>query len=586
MSFNKYYQDELLFLRDMGREFARAYPAAAPFLADRGSDPDVERLLEGFAFLTGRVRQKLDDEFPELIHALMNLLWPHYLRPIPSMSIIEFTPIPGAVRDRQPVPRGTEIASLPVEGIPCRFRTAFDLDLYPFTMEEALLQTVPDGRSALRLRFKMSPGAILSQVQVESLRFFLHGDPAYTLYLWLRRHVAEVRVRAVVQGKPAREVSLPSSRIEAGGFSENEALLPYPKGAFDGYRYLQEYFTFAEKFLFIGLTGLGPVARVMKGEAFEIDFIFSRPPIASFHITRENVRLYCAPVVNLFPMESDPVRINHERVEYPLRPAGSNPIQHEIYSIDRATGWLRGSAQEQEYPAFFSFQHHLGPTGRRLTYYQARLRNAVVGDGTDTYVSFVNGEQTTVVPPTETVVFNLTCTNRALPGKLRVGDIQVPTDRSPEFARFRNITKISPAIRPPLGGDLYWRLISHLSLNYTSLSSLEALRGILELYNFQSLYDRQAGRANERRLEGITGLESRGEDFLFRGTPVRGIVTSLAMKEDHFAGEGDLFLFATVLNEFLALYVSLNSFSRLTVKGIQQGEVYAWPPKIGRQAVL
>ncbi|TAK06641.1 MAG: type VI secretion system baseplate subunit TssF [Candidatus Manganitrophaceae bacterium] len=586
MPFNKYYQDELTFLREMGREFARAYPAAAPFLADRGSDPDVERLLEGFAFLTGRIRQKLDDEFPELVHALMSLLWPHYLRPIPSMSIVEFTPITGAVRERQPVPRGTEVASLPVEGIPCRFRTAFDLDLYPFAMEEALVQTLPDGRSALRLRFKMGQGAILSQIRLETLRLFLHGDPAYPLYLWLCRHVSEVRVRALVQGKPSQESSLPSDRIEAGGFSEEEAILPYPKGAFDGYRYLQEYFTFPEKFLFVALTGLHPVTRTMKGEGFEIDFVFSEPPAASLHVTRENIRLFCTPVVNLLPMESDPIRVNHQRVEYPIRPAGANPIQHEIYSVDRAVGWVRGTAAEQEYPPFVSFQHHLGPTGRRATYYQPRLRGAVVGDGTDTYVSFVNGEQATVVPPTETIVFSLTCTNRALPGKLRVGDIQTPTDRSPEFARFRNITKVTPAIRPPVGGDLYWRLISHLSLNYTSLSSIEALRGILELYNFPSLYDRQAGRANERRLEGIVGMESRGADLLFRGAPVRGIVTSLSMKEDHFAGEGDLFLFATILNEFLSLYVSVNAFSRLTVRGVQQGEVYSWPPRIGRQAAL
>ncbi|MDC4206316.1 MAG: type VI secretion system baseplate subunit TssF [Candidatus Manganitrophus sp.] len=452
MAFNKYYQDELTFLREMGREFARAYPAAAPFLADRGSDPDVERLLEGFAFLTGRIRQKLDDEFPELIHALMSLMWPHYLRPIPSMSIVEFTPITGAVRERQPVPRGTEVASLPVEGIPCRFRTAFDLDLYPFSMEEALVQTLPDGRSALRLRFKLSPGTTLSQVRLETLRFFLHGDPAYTLYLWLCRYVSEVRVRAIVQGKPSQESTLPPGRIEAGGFSEEEALLPYPKGAFDGYRYLQEYFTFPEKFLFTTLTGLLPVTKTMKGEAFEIDFVFSQPPAASLHITRENVRLFCTPVVNLFQMESDPIRINHQRVEYPIRPAGASPIQYETYSVDRSVGWVRGTAEEQEYPPFVSFQHHLGPAGRRLTYYQTRLRGAVVGDGTDTSVSFVNGEQTTVVPPTETVVFHLTCTNRALPGKLRVGDIQVPTDRSPEFARFRNITKVTPAIRPPVGG--------------------------------------------------------------------------------------------------------------------------------------
>ncbi|MBI3609838.1 MAG: type VI secretion system baseplate subunit TssF [Nitrospirae bacterium] len=585
-SFNKYYQDELSFLREMGREFAQAYPAAAPFLADRGSDPDVERLLEGFAFLTGRIRQKLDDEFPELVHAMMSLLWPHYLRPIPSMSMIEFIPIAGAVRERQRIERGLELASAPVEGVRCRFRTSAEVDLYPFTLEEAALLTLPDGRTALRLRFKMNPGSRLSEIHIESLRLHLFGEPAYSLYLWLCRRVAEVRFRDIVQGKAAQDRIFPPGQIEATGFSPEEALFPYPKNAFDGYRLLQEYFTFPEKFLFVSLTGLAPVARSAKGEDFEIDFVFSRPPAASLRVSREHIRLYCTPAVNLFPMESDPIRVTHERVEYPIRPSGSNSVCYEVYSVERAVGWVRGTAAEEEYPPFFSFKHHLGLSGRKVTYYQTRLRSAVVGDGTDLYASFLNGEQTTVVPPTETVVFQLICTNRNLAGKLRVGDIAIPTDRSPEFARFQNITKVTPSIRLPMGGDLYWRLISHLSLNYTSLSDIEAFRRILELYNYPSFYDRQAGRANERRLEGITDLQSRGEDFHFRGAPVRGTATMLSMKEDHFLGEGDMFLFASVLNEFLSLYVTLNSFSRLTVRGVQEGEIYSWPPKIGRQAIL
>jgi len=208
-----------------------------------------------------------------------------------------------------------------------------------------------------------------------------------------------------------------------------------------------------------------------------------------------------------------------------------------------------------------------------------------VGEGVDLYASFVNGEQMSVVPPTETVVFDLTCTNRGLAGKLRVGDISIPTDQSPEFVRFHNISRVTPSVRPPIGGDLYWRLISHLSLNYTSLETVEALRGILELYNYPALYDRQAGRANERRLEGIAGLEAVREDILFHGTPMRGRSITLSMKEDHFAGEGDLFLFASVLNEFFSLYASINSFSRLTVRGTREGEIYQWPPQSGRQAI-
>src|SRR5262249_27702251 len=148
------------------------------------------------------------------------------------------------------------------------------------------------------------------------------------------------------------------------------------------------------------------------------------------------------------------------------------------------------------------------------------------------------------------------------------------------------ITKATPSIRPPLGGDLHWRLISHLSLNYLSLASVEALRGILELYNFLALYDRQAARENELRLEGIRDVQAKPAEWLFRGAPVRGTRVALELQEDNFAGEGDLYLFASVLNEFFSLYATLNSFSQLTVRGVQYGGVYSWPPRIGQQIIL
>jgi type VI secretion system protein ImpG len=214
------------------------------------------------------------------------------------------------------------------------------------------------------------------------------------------------------------------------------------------------------------------------------------------------------------------------------------------------------------------------------------LRSAVTGEGTDIYVSFVKADQELVIPPTETVVFELTCTNRILSDKLRVGDIHVATESSPGFCQFRNITRVSHGLRPPLEGDLSWRLLSHLALNSVSLSSVEAFRGILGLYNFQSLQDRQAGRANQLRIDGIVEIDNSSDDLLFEGVPVRGIKTVLGLKESNFNSEGDMFLFASILNEFLALYVSLNSFSRLVVKGVEEGETYEWPIRIGRRIIL
>ena len=362
MAFNKYYQDELSFLREMGKEFSQAYPSAAQFLADRGSDPDVVRLLEGFAFLSGRLRQKLDDEFPELVHAMMNLLWPHYLRPIPSISMVEFSPIPGAVKGRQRIARGVELASIPVEGTPCRFRTCFEVDLFPMRIQEVSLEELTSGNHALNIRMILNPGSKFSDLDIESLRLHLFGESAYLLYLWLCRHVVDIKVRSFLDNQPGLQVAIPASSIRPGGFLKDEALLPYPKTSFNGYRLLQEYFSFPEKFLFVDIGDLALLSRLEEGNGFEIQVIFSKPPPVSLRVTHESVRLYCSPVVNLFSMESDPVRVEHDRVEYRVRPTGPKPLNHEIYSIDSASGWVRGTAEQQAYEPFYSFKR--GPVGR------------------------------------------------------------------------------------------------------------------------------------------------------------------------------------------------------------------------------
>ena len=585
MGFNQYYQDELLFLREMGKEFAQANPDAA-LLAERGSDPDVERLMEGFAFLAGRIRQKLDDEFPELTHGMMNLLWPHYLRPIPSMSILQFSPIVGSIQGRQIIPRDTQIMSAPVDGVPCRFRTCSEVEVYPFLMDQAKLEVLPSGQSGLRIRFVLTQGADLAQTKLKTIRLNLFGEPASELYLWLCRYAVDLGVRTVRKGKPQQEIRIPCA-IRPVGFSKEEALLPYPAHSFDGYRLLQEYFTFPERYLCVDVERLDALLRLEAGEAFEICIVFSRPPSSTVRVTAENIRLFCTPIINLFEADSDPIRIAQDRSEYRIRPAAPSPDLYEIYSVNDAKGWTTGSAEERPYAPFYSASHLRQSLDSQGAYYETRFRPSVIPDSSDDmYVSFVNAEQQAIVPRTESITFRLTCTNRPLAGKLRVGDINVPTDSSPEFATFKNIVKPSVPIRPPLDNDLHWRLVSHLSLNYLSLTSIEALRGILALYNFQSLVDRQVGRANERRLNGLVSIDSKPETLLFRGVPIRGTMVMLTLREDHFANDGDLFLFGSVMNEFIAMYASINSWTKLSARGSQQGEIYEWPARMGQQVLL
>ncbi len=582
--FNKYYQDELTFLREMGREFSQAYPALAHMLAERGSDPDVERMLEGFAFLTGRIRQKLDDEFPEVTHGLLSLLWPHYLRPIPSMTIVEFRPVANAVRERAPIPRGTEIASVPVEGTRCRFQTCYGVDLYPLEVAGAELEEKAGSPVTLRLALQLGEGVQFKQLNIGRLRLFLHGEPELSnlLYLWLTRNLQEIVIQGFLEGRPSQQMTLPATALRAAGFAEEDALLPYPQSSFSGFRLLQEYFALPSKFGFVDLSGLGRAADLQTGRKFEVQFRFKRTVDKPPRVSGENFRLFCTPAVNLFSHTADPIRLEHDRVEYRVRPGSVDAQHYEIYSVDKVFGWIQGQARPREYAPFYSFTHDVD-AAREPIYYQVRLRGSVAGEGTDSFIAFVSEQEAHVLPPAETVSLDLTCTNRRLPELLRIGDISAATQQSPEYSTFRNITGVTASVRPPLDKGLHWRLLSHLALNYLSLVSADALRSVLEVYNFHALVDRQAARESQLHLEAIQRVRSAPMDWLFQGVPIRGTAIELDLLETGFSGEGDLYLFSTILNELFALYASVNSFTRLTVRGVKQGEVYQWPPRLGRQ---
>jgi len=585
--FNKYYADELSFMREMGREFSESHPEAAHFLAETGSDPDVERLLEGFAFLTGRLRQKLDDELPEVTQSLMSLLWPHYLRPIPSMTILRFECKTRRVTGPQKIPAGTEVDSAPVEGVPCRFRTCYPAELYPVDLQRVDYQ-LTSAPPSLVFDFRVWEGVPAASLGLERLRFHLHGEPASTqlLYLWLCRYLKGIEISVQDEGRHEKTFSLPADALKPVGFGEEESLLPFPTQSFPGFRLLQEYFSLPAKYMFFDLSGLDRLHSMEGTVRFQVRFLFSRGMQAPMDLGEEGILLHCTPAINLFSHEADPIRIDHRKVEYRVRPSGANPLFYEIYSVDSVFGMEKGVAGAREYFPFYSFHHRMGGGGKEEMYYHTRQEPSVVGYGTDTYVGFVYDNMENVSPEAETVSIELTCTNRWLPTQLRPGDIQVPTSSTPEYTRFTNLIRATTPVMPPLGGGLHWRLISHMALNYLSLTHVEVLRNMLNLYNFQGLYDRQAARTNEMRMAAIRKVRTEPTDHILSGVPVRGAAIELELQEDQFPGEGDMFLFANVLNHVFSLYATINSFTRLTVKGAQHGEIYQWPPQFGMQTLL
>ncbi|HSN97675.1 MAG TPA: type VI secretion system baseplate subunit TssF [Candidatus Nanopelagicales bacterium] len=588
--FNKYYQDELTYLREIGREFAAAYPGIAPMLAERGGDPDVERLLEGVAFLTGKIRQKLDDELPEVIHSVAALLFPHYLRQLPATSVVEFTPLPNVVRERLVVARGAEVGSVPVDGTSCRFRTTQDVELLPLAIEDVRIDTGAQLAQTLRIELKVTGGVALPALALSSVRFYVHGERRLQddLRLWVAAHSEGVALASVdASGRDTTVATLPAKAIKMVGFAEEQSLIPYPRTVYPGYRLLQEYFTLPQKFAFFDVTGLEalPPDRVTDRFAILLQFKDGLPP--GTRVSKDNLRLFCAPVVNLFDHTSDPIKPEPTKHEYLCRPAGSSPQAYEIYSVDKVVGIARRTSQRVEIPSFFDFQHELdADAAARAVFYQSHLRPAAVGDGVDIYMSFGSPQDAGNLPEFDVISIEATCTNRRLPSQLKLGDLRVPTATSPAVATFTNLTGVTSPLPPPVGRELQWRVLAHMAMSYRSIAEIEVLRATVDLYNFQAVIDRQAARANQLRLQAMKSMKVRPTDRLYRGAPVRGVAADLELEEGGFVGEGDMYLFASILSEMLASYVSLNSFTQLTVTGTNTRVVYRWEPKSGSLTLI
>ncbi|EMP54919.1 hypothetical protein MSNKSG1_13337 [Marinobacter santoriniensis NKSG1] len=590
MKLNRFYRDELSFLRLQGREFAEAHPQLTRFLSEQSTDPDVERLLEGFAFLTGKLREKVEDEFPELTHSLLNMLWPNYLRPVPSCTIMKFDPQLHAISERQRVERHTEIKSRPVgdaiRQTQCRFRTCRAVDVFPISVAGVYAEHSREV-SSVTVDLALHTDQSLNTLGLDHLRFYLGGDDhtSETLYLWLNHYLTGIEL--VVGNSTYR---LPASSLRPVGFDADEALLPYPKNAYPGYRILQEYLSFPEAFRFVDITGLKARLPAVQADEISVRFQFSRilPPEA--RAGRESLQLYCTPAVNLFSHEGEPVDLNGRQTEYRISPSSRSPGHFEVFSIEQVEGWLEGQSGRGEpriYTPFESFQHEVErDRGRTALYYRSRVRESVRGDGFDHYMSFVRGDESDCLNRQEAVSLTLTCTNRQLPNQLAVGDVSMATETTPAFASFSNITRPTATLRPTLDGSLLWTLISNLSLNYLSMLDVEALRTVLRVYDFRALVDRQAERISKKRLAGIRAIATSPVDRMIRGLPVRGIRSELGLDQSGFASEGDLYLFGTVLSQFFALYASINAFHQLEVVNTENQERYTWTLQQGQQPLM
>ncbi len=521
------------------------------------------------------------------------MLWPHYLRPVPSMSILEMLPDIDAMQGPLHVPAGAQFASIPVDGTQCRYRSSWPTVLRPLVLTDVRLETEAAKPIRLVLRLQASSRSQLEKLELGSLRLHLAGEArvAAVLYLLLAQHVESVVVSDGSDRHDRPQLQMGPEAVVPAGLGRDEGVLPYPAHSFAGYRLVQEYLALRERFLFVDLKGLDlAVTQLKLAGSLEVAVTFNRRLEALPLVSRDHIRLHCVPIVNLFSQPAEPIRLRHDRTEYLVQPATSgvsNRRHLEVHSIDRAVGGssLQGGLASREYLPFYSFEHMAG--GRSGAYYQSHLRPNVLGGdprfGTDTYISFSPGDASEERPAEETISIDLTCTNRHLPAALRANDINQRTDTSPPGVQFRNISKPTETVSPPMGNALHWRLISHMALNYVSLVDATRFRELLRVYDFQSEYDVQRALQQRRLIDGITALGSQFAERMVRGAPLRGTQVQVDLNADHFAGIGDAYLFARVMDRFLGLYATVNGFTQLTARMTQSGDVYTFPPRSGEQ---
>lgn len=613
----RHYESELTFLREMGAEFAQSFPKIAARLGMDGVevlDPYVERLLEGSAFLSARVQLELELQFPALTSQLLEIIYPHFLGPTPSMMVAQLVPDMdnAALSAGYVVPRKTQLRTTLLEGTQtaCVFCTSQDTTLWPVEITEA---EYIDGRGALvaagvvdqvearagiRLRLRRAAGQPIGDLDLDRLTIFLGGESAkgWQLYELLCAGSTGVVARSTDRRS---DWTLPLSEpIVPRGFEPEEALLPTPHRSFDGYRLLQEYFAMPERFHFAEIGGLAPALAKTEGSDIDIYILLrdGNPDIAA-GITPAAFRLHCVPAINLIEKRCDRVHLTPSDYEQHVVVDRTAPLDYEIHSIRSVTGISGGGEEDVPFRAFYSADEFTAASGGAQAYYtqSRKMRQRTQKErlkatrtnylGSELYLSLVDPKQAPYSNTLTQLAVTATVTNRDLPLLLSSGtkNLFYLPDGGPVAEVKIPVAPTRP--RPTLAqGATAWRLISHLSLNYLSIADTAKGTGAEALRELIGLYAPEGDRVVERQLEGITRVSSRPIVRWMRdevlSTAVRGLEITVHCDEDFFEGSS-AYVLVSVLERYLRKHVSINSFTETVLTTHKRGEIARWRPEPG-----
>ncbi len=571
----RYFDAEMRYLREAGKEFADAFPDRAAHLnLDKpgAQDPYVERLFEGFAFLMGRLREKLDDDLPELTEGLVSLLWPHYLRTIPSLSVIELKPELEKMKRSEVIAQGFEVLSQPIgpQRTQCRYTTTQDVSLLPLSLEAVRVAHEPDGRSVLRLRFACGDLTDCGPIDLSRLPLYLNADAPMASAL---HKALTLDTQALYVRRPGQTDRQPlEGYFSPKGFADEDCLWPKGDSAFSGYQLLLEYFTFPQKFMFVTLCGLEQLAISPSTTWFELDVVLGESWPHSFNLSAEHIRLHAVPVINLFTLEADPLAIAPLQSDYLLRPMRLQDGHIEIYSVDQVTA--SKNAERQDYVPFSSFQHKGGMLRDEAPerYFHTRLKRGANGLHDTWLILGGEGFDNDCLNGAQSLSLQLTGTHGQLPRKALQSTLLDTSAQSTQTRlRVRNLCAPTLPCYPPNRDRFHWRVLSHLGSNFLPmLDSAEVLRGTL------ALYDWTGSELNRRRLAAIVEVSHHLIQRFEKGFLLRGVEIEVTLDVNGFSGEGDISLFGEMLHRFFGLYADIHLFNQLTLILQPTGKCLRW----------
>lgn len=618
------YNNELHHLREVAGEFAREFPKIAGRLAldkeakEECPDPFVERLLEGFAYLAARVQLKLDAEFPRFTQSLLETVYPHYLCPTPSMAVVRMEPDPqsagtpeGFLIARGSVLRGASSSS----DTSCEFRSAHDVRIWPLRVAEGKYLTrsmaelgLPDslrGKAAIRIRLQTHAGVKLKTLELDQLPVFLRGlnETPCAIFEQIFARASHVIVRTSKANGNVCHV-LPAATLRRAGLREDEALLPFAPRGFEGYRLIHEYFAMPERFLFFEFTGLQEAIR--KCDCEQVDLIIllreAEPRLENL-VDAESFDLFCTPVINLFPKRLDPISLGDKFSEYHVVADKTRPLDYEIYQIQKVIGQGASAESQQIFQPFYlardvdlesSAYYNAHRVPRVLSAREKQFGATSSYTGSEVYISLVDGNAAPYNASLAQLNVTALCSNRHLPIQLitRQGKTDFRLDLFAPVSAIRCVAGPTDPRSAHPDGEVAWRVISHMSLNYLSLlntGGADADAGPAGLREILKLYCDITDARSQKQVDGILAAFCQP---IIRRVEVpgpltfgRGLEVIVEFDEHAFEGTG-IFILGSVLEQFFARYVSLNSFTETVIRSQQRGDIIRWPAHPGKKPII